>query len=910
MNFSCPSPHGSIFRSLQVAAVALALIPVAPAAGEDSSSPPKPEIKPAPVTGYQIHADGGLIYDPLRREAELTGQLRAYADAATEKTTVLLGASRLEISVPTNARAYDVVPVPYTLYPGEGTAYPVAVESTAFEEEAKRKGRDLFDLSLPGKIEFGVEYLGSVTAHLDPAEKQNITADFTDKPGVYPNFHSAPLQRSGVVEAGDLVWFKFRLTNTGNTIFDAEGLGGGQLVPELLRKDAQGVFQPFAKSYNLYYRNLTYWYPGETWEPWIIFSIPKAGMPPEHYHLDPGEYKVRLRVVSRSYQQPDSAVNYWDGIDAFVWEMPITVEPAPRMAAVAEGSTVPVTWSDAVNKLPTFIHTFEQFMTAFDCHLKPPAADREPIKGVLHLQVAPWTKQVVVRLITGKTPAVATRAIPIRVDSAPLVINLPKKLPHVVPGADGRAEPVFFSQTMADMRTNVQEGPTPEVGIVDKIRQMKQLGVNVVATTSMPWLYDDRHGRAFNYAGDALKYALEVLRKEHILVEAWGSYPFDRGDVRDLASWITKKDYGDMARVMSGYGDASFYVSSVEKRLPQANAAILGYHLHRWGDLFFQEADGTVPISTEDTRGWMRDDLAVRFPIGPQGTAVFRQWLEAKYQSVEKLNAAWGSTFAAFAGIDPETYKADRYGQRWAYGDASHPFHDWNKAVEDYDHWRTEIRMQNYRDYLAAVQSSIPKPKVMFRTEGGNAIVAGLNPTDANTHFRHAFYSQRRLGAIAEVIDQAGLVGYHADYTTLPYTPSELRKIVRASVSQGITPVYLAQFNNMRDIAVNDLYGRSYQQDYNLDTPRKGIMMHVLTAAYPWFKIMVEEGGIPGLLWEDLECDGVVTETQQRELRFYQDKLKQALDAMPASARQYVAPPQDWRPPPIHSYQLPAPPAP
>lgn len=34
---------------------------------------------PAPVDEYAIATDGGLIYDPLRREALKTGQLAAYA---------------------------------------------------------------------------------------------------------------------------------------------------------------------------------------------------------------------------------------------------------------------------------------------------------------------------------------------------------------------------------------------------------------------------------------------------------------------------------------------------------------------------------------------------------------------------------------------------------------------------------------------------------------------------------------------------------------------------------------------------------------------------------------------------------------------------------------------------------------
>lgn len=859
--------------------------------------------KPAPVDGYAIHADGGLIYDPLRREAVRTGQLDACKNTPTETRRLTLGNARLEIRVPKAAKAYDVIPIAYTLEPGTNAVFPVAVEAVAFEDKEKSRNRNLFDLSLPGQIDFGVEYLGSVTGQLLPEEKHNLAPDLTDTPKHYPNIARAPMVRSGVVSAGDLVWFQFRLTNTGNTIFDPEGFGGGQLIPELLRKDTNGVYRPFCKTYNLYYRNPTYWYPGEKWEPWIIFSTPKAGMPADHYRLEPGEYKIRLEMTCRGYRSPDPAVNYSDGPRVFIWEQPVTVAGAPQMAAVPPGSKVPAP-GDIPNKLPAFIHTMEEFMTAFDCHLKNPG-DGKSIQGVLYLQVAPWAKQVVVRLISGAMPQVATASVPLKVDAESPAIRLPEKLPHTVAGPDGLARPVFFSQTMADMRVNVQMGPYPEKYIRNGLREMKELGVNFISTTAMPWLYDDRWKRPFNYNGDALKYALDVARVEKLQVEAWAQYPFDRGGIGEIARWLTGKNYRNMSTAPTGYGDGGAYISSVEPKLPAANADVLLYNFSRWGDLFFQEADGTVPVGVEDTRGWMRDDINVRFPVGATGVAAFRQWLRSRYGTIEKVNQAWGTSFTGFDTIDPETHQLDKYNHGWTYDNPAYPFHDWNAAVTDFDRWRTEVRVGNYRDYLALIKDRIPNAKVMMRSEGGNVIVAGLDPESRAAHFRHVYYGQRRLGAIAEILAAAGIVGYHADYTTMPYTPTELRQLVRMGVSQGITPAYLPQFDNMRDIAINERYGKSYQADYNLDQQMKGYPMHVLTASYPWYQVMVEEGGIPGVLWEDIMCDGVVMETQKRELKFYRAKLDQALGRLPAAARKYTPPPQGWRKGGVRSYALP-----
>ena len=140
-------------------------------------------------------------------------------------------------------------------------------------------------------------------------------------------------------------------------------------------------------------------------------------------------------------------------------------------------------------------------------------------------------------------PEVTTAEVPLKVDAESLAIRLPEKLPHTVAGPDGRARPVFFSQTMADMRAHVQMGPWPEKYIRADLREMKELGVNFIATTSMPWLYDDREKRFFNYAGDAWKFALDVARVEKLPVEAWAQYRFDRGGIGEIAGWLTGKNY-------------------------------------------------------------------------------------------------------------------------------------------------------------------------------------------------------------------------------------------------------------------------------------------------------------------------------------------------------------------------------
>lgn len=855
--------------------------------------------QPAPIDDYSIHADGGLIYDPLRREAAQTGQLDHYASAPAVSGRMDLGGAILEYSVPRKVGAYDVVPIPYTLTVPESGNFPVAVQAVAFQEKERAQGEHLYDLALPNNIDLDVEYLGSITAHLDPEIKHVLTPDLSDTPTEYPNFRRKPMVRSGVAEAGDLVWFKFNLINTGDTILSAEGYGGSQLFPELLRKDRDGDCQPYALPYNRYYRNTKYWYPGESWEPWIIFRTPTPEGPYEHYGLEPGEYIIRLRLTYRAYMDDDAAPNYWDGPVVFTYDHPIVIEEEPRHTEVAQGSKRPSP-GDYDDKLTRFIHTFEEFMTAFDVHQNSAAFEQNTVEGTLYLQVAPWTRHVVLKLIGTDPVSITTASIPVDVDDSTMDIQLPDTMPHSVIGEDGKRWPVFMSQTMADMRGNVQLGPFPEHHIPNRMREMKDLGVNVLATTSMPWMYDHLHEANYNYPGDAWRYALDVARAEGFEVEAWGQYPFDRGTIGDIASWITGKDYSDLITVASGYGDGAAYVSHLAPRLPEANAQVLLYHFRRWGDLFHQSESGMVPISVgEDTRGWMRDDVNVRYPIGEVGTKAFRQWALERYGSLEAINHAWGSAFAQLEDIDPETHLIDAHGHRWTYHvDKSHPFHDWNAAVEDYDIWRTEVRVKNYLETVEVVEKEIPDPGVVLRTEGGNALIGGIDPGTPNAHFRHAYYSQRRVGAIAEILAETNAVAFHSDYTTIPYTPTELRRIAREGVAQGIVPAYLPYYNDMRDVAINDRYGLDYTTHYNISEPKKGYMIHVLAASYPWHRIMFEEGAIPGILWEDYECAGFVTETQKREMRHFQQKLTEAFDT-PEGERLRSAdiqrPSQKWR---------------
>lgn len=846
---------------------------------------------PAPVTEFPIHADGGIIYDPLRREAEKTHVLEKFREIARRQGAIASGPCRLTFDIPEGAEAYDVVPVGYELSWDEAAvpSFPLAVEATAFEDEPRRRHRDLFDLALPGRIDLDFDFVGSVTAHLRSGGRHNLEPDCSDRPARYPPFDCRPMTRSGVVEAGDLVWLRIRYTNTGNTILDPEGFGGCLFTPHLLRKGNDGKYELVGRHYNLHIRDLEYLYPGESHETWMNFQTLERETP-EGMGLVPGEYLLRVRLMYRCYKTPDVFLNIWEGPEAVVWDLPFTVEPQARQVPVAEGRK---TLADGgqTDKLTRFIHTFEEFMTAFDCHQSPAAVNGNRIAGTLHLQVAPWTKHVVVKLIGADPLTIATKAVPIAVSDRSLRFK-PDLDPTEYVIRDGRREPLFVSQTMADMRSNIQLGPHPEHHIRERLREMLDCGINMVATTSMPWLYDDMHKPPSNHNGDAMKYFMEVARREGMQVEGWGTYPFDRSTIESIAGWLTGEPWQMEHHAAGGYEA----ISLADPLLPKASMLAWMYQLCRWGDLYYQSPRGGVLFSVEDTRGWMRQDVNVRHPMGERMIEEFRNWLRAQYGTIEAVNDAWETSFSSFDTIEPEKKQvANPFGHRWEYTDRSHAFHDWNDAVADLDAFRTDMRIRNYREMLRLLRREIPNAVLVLRTEGANAIVAGLDPHNPNPHLRHVYYSQRRCALIAERLGRAGVFAYHSDYTTIPYTPSELRELVSAGVSQGIVPSWLPQFDNMRDIAINTRYGSDYQVHYNLPEPRKGYMMHVLTAAFPWWRAMIESGGIPGILWEDYQCDGFATESQKRELELFTRQLRHALTDWSRAGGVTSPQRQEWR---------------
>lgn len=812
---------------------------------------------PADTEHYTLAADGGLDYIPLTREGEKTGAAAAYADVPCHTGVLKLGVATAVYALPKRMTAYDPVPLRYTLSCPDRTQ-TLHLSVTAFEEEALRPETPSFDLNLPGTVDMTFTFLGFVAGQVKEEVHPVLGADFADRQGTeFPGFALEPERCSGCLPEADRLWLHFACRNTGNTILDGEGNGSFMIEPVLLRRDEAGEYVPFAVPSNLFYRLFAPLYPGEQTELYVTCGA-YAGYPAPPGALPPGEYRLRLAGIRRSEQkQPDFARVVWSGtpatvsfFDFIIAREPYACEPAP----VVKQPPLPPDRNG-------WLHRYEEFLSSFVTSARRP---KDEESGTLAVQPAPWTKLVVLRLMQDDEEAVAEVCLPVEVESDSLTLTLSPAHPGTVRQKDGTVRPAVVTQSMADMRGGAALTPLAAESILGDLADMRRAGINLIATTvafAMETGAPPRIKRGG--ARDAFKFMADVLRVMELPMEGLISYPFSSPATQQLAGAVRRTPM----RATKGIADPV---------LTEACGETARYEFWRYGDNYWQLGDGRVPLCVEDTRGWIRYDQHNRYPEGEASAERFRDWLREQYGSVEAVNAAWGSQFASFAEIDPEKDGAPgAFGHKNEYRSADACFHDYSPAILDWDRFRTSLRREQYRAVLDHVTPLLPQAAISLRTEGANWLVAGIPWDSENPKYRHIRFSQLHNGMWAEELLKDGTIAVHSDYTTLPYTPTEVAELTRMSVAQGVIPMHMPQFNRMRDIALNPRWGSDdYTISYHLATSMKGAYVNTLAALFPWFRATAENGGIPGILWQDYLCDGYVTQTQYRELCFFRDKLE------------------------------------
>jgi len=820
------------------------------------------------LTSSVFAAGDKVSYTALSDAARERGSLDHYSTVPTVKRELTLDGHRLEFEIPRNARAYDVIPINYTFQQDQGSC-DLAMEATAFEDSARAKARALYDLAIPGNMKVEIEYLGSISADFLEDEYIPLTADPKTPISPFPPFKRDGFVRSSTIRASNLVWFKFKVTNVGDTILDPEGFAGCFAEPFIYKLDDDGTQLWQGTPVNLFTRHLEYVYPGESYEQWVNFHCPPLGE--NRLGLTEGKYQIAYRMVCRFHDEYDWGTNIWRGTEFARLEVPISVTHAPAPITPVEAKS---TMQDTTPRMPGYLSSFEEFMTSFEIY---PACQQTISKeGTLYLQVAPWTENVVVKLITREPKKIAAAKIPIEISHDTLEITHNPRNTMVIEH-DGEEEPVFLAQIMPAMRLSMLT-PFPEADLFEIAKEARDLGVNVVVNTSAGWWASELTGRkGVEMHSACYKYFYDVVvRKLDMKVMGWSVYPPCGSGWFTCAEPLLKKTITFATTDSTGT-----LVDVSDPVVPEVIAAWTRYQYERWGDTWFKTRDGRVPIDIEDSWGWMRDDINIRHNLGKLGLQRFGHWLQSKYKTIDTLNSAWGTDYTDFSEIQPEKDQ----GREVIPGGHSHPypcynkpdhvFHDWNGAVEDWDTFRTVLRLDIIEKTNEMIRATIPGAELALRTEGANLPIRGDGKSD-KMHWRHVYYSQRRNAFVHDVVKARDVVHFYSDYTTLPYTPEEWRQAMKEMVADGIVPMFLPQFDHMRDILLNPSYGLEYQTHYNLEEPSKGVMIHCLMAAYPWWKATYEEGGAPGILWSDYLCDGFATETQKRELKL----LRQAFGRM------------------------------
>ena len=805
---------------------------------------------------YKNHSDGGMIYNPLSREMDNAEKTKYNASPKTKGTLTLKDGSVLSYSLPTDVTAYDMIPIDYTLKKGKSMD-PIYVEATTFEN----KDGSYYDLCLPNKVSVDVQYQGYVAATANGENRPYLSQyGNNDVQGQqYPQYDADQLVASDTVKKADYLWFKFKVTNNGNTILDSDGNGTFCFEPKMTQVDGTNEFT----HNNIYVRITEDLYPGESTELYVFFKYPSGPN-----NLPEGTYNIEMKALVRNEEESNAwGTKIWGGYTYGVATQTVTI-------GNTAGSTIKNETKNEMYRTGTrntWLHTYEEFTTSFDSWLKPYEMSATE-KATLYVQSAAWSDRVVLKFMQGNDDNMVSATIPLKVETDSIKIKLNPTADNYIVTDEGTKYPAMATQSMCDMRVSISNNPDAAAEQLDELLDMKECGINLVTTTeAFNIAAINKHSANPSDLSDSIWFVSDMIRKLGMRLEGYTSYPY--GDSAYAAAWYTR--------------DPIFSKSLTNEIIAKAEGVRGLYQFSRWGNNFYTNSKNKVVFNTEDTRGWMRIDIENRDLLGKERLTGFQTWLKEKYGTIEALNEAWDLSYTSFEEIDPELYAGEDHGG-FSLTLGSSDFGEWSVAANDLDIYRTLERTQNYATIVDTLKNygaengneAIPSvdATVSIRTEGGN--VTGVVPYDTtNSHFRHVYYSQRRCALIPQILAKSGVVSMHSDYVTMPYSVSEWETLIASSTALGITSMPLLQSNRMRDIAINSSHAsKMYDLEYNLEGSNlAGTYISTQTSIFQVFKAIYENGGIPGVLWEDYLCDGFVTETQQKEMKFYSSKIAQMM---------------------------------
>lgn len=374
-------------------------------------------------------------YTALSESASRSGQLSYYDDIPKKIKTLTLGDYQLKLRIPKQVRGYDVVPIQYTLFSpeevnesdamldpmanyfkGNSTAATstsdisrhIAIEAIAFENPKKAKNKILYDLAIPGDLKVEIEYQGCITAEYAPDKLLLSTCDSESMPML-----------SSLIKPSHFIWYKFYVKNTGDTILDPEGLGATFAEPFLHKYKENGEVEWTANPENIFIRHSEYIYPGKSAEFWVSFDTPNSH--PYEKGLLEGRYQIDFRMLRRFYDKYEWGSNTWKGTEFAKLEVPFEVKSGGENKPIETRFS-----SSAGESMPKIPGAFEEFMTSFRIY---DGSQPGKVQNTIYLQVAPWTEQIVVKLILTDPEQIVVAKIPVTVtDENPDMTDKEKRM--------------------------------------------------------------------------------------------------------------------------------------------------------------------------------------------------------------------------------------------------------------------------------------------------------------------------------------------------------------------------------------------------------------------------------------------------------------------------------------------------
>jgi len=783
------------------------------------------------VDGFAIHADGGMIYDPISREK--AAQLYKYNGADVFEGTLTLGGKTLSYSIPKNVTAYDAVPLHYTLTTTEkiSSSNPFHISVTGYEDKERTGDEAWYDLNLPGTVDIAFEYDGYVTGKTSasvPKLSQTLkTKDVIAK--VYPQYTVSDLVRSGTLPEAEITWFKFTYTNTGDTILDYDGNGTFAFEPRLYKK-VGGEWKDYSGTQNLYYVLENELYPGESQSFWINFITPPTA----------GEYRIVINGLIRN--EISDPANYARTIFHGNVITTSSMEFAVKEGKAAVTEPQPIKESNSASSRNRWMHYYEEYQSSYVSMLK---ADVGTISDTVYVQLSPWTNQVMLKIMEGNKQNMVAVSIPISVESDSIKVELDPNNPNYVLLEDGTRFPAIMTHSMADMRINDSQSPYMAHEIVSYLAEMKDLGINVINTTAA-FMYAEGKG------GTAFQFSMDVARELGLEVEGPIIYPYSNSKLGAAYSYdptFNPSNTGDL--------DAQDIAAGIMAK----------NHFIRWGDNFWMPASKVV-MSIEDTRGGFgitTNPNNVRHSPDVIDMQNFVVFLQSLYGSIDELNEAWGTSYTSFYQIKV----GDKNGVT---------LNAFTPATNDYDAFLSYHRALNYKTLLAEASDVIPNLKLDLRLEGSNWICK-IDPSSTNQNYRFVLANQNQNALIPSILAQSETLYCFSDYFWENFSPSEVAYMSKSSYEDyGIVSAQIPLINRLRDVALNSKYGSDFSSHFNIKGKNvKAVQINTTASLFEWWKATYENHGIPAVMWSDFTCDGIATATVRREIEFFVSKLKQTM---------------------------------